>query len=124
MSVSTVRRHLSLGLPERVSSALGSAAIPGPSRTQIVIWLGLVAAVLLVSLSNYQSYQIGTHYDDARYIVLAQSLAFSNQYGMINGPAPIAPGKYPFGYPLLLVPGLRLFPERLDLLKIPSLFAT
>lgn len=90
----------------------------------MVVWLGLVAAVLFVSLSNYPSYQIGAHYDDARYIVLAQSLAFSNQYGMINAPAPVAPGKYPFGYPLLLAPILRLFPESLDLLKVPSLLAT
>ncbi len=95
-----------------------------PNRTQIAIWVALLVVTIFVSLKDYGSYQFGTHFDDSRYVILARSLVYSNQYGMINNPGQPLPGKYPFGYPLLLVPSIVLFPANLDALKIPSLIAT
>lgn len=90
----------------------------------MALWGILVAITLYLSLSNYQLYQFGAHVDDSRYLILGQSLLDSSQYGMINYPDETLPGKYPFGYPLLLVPSIAGFPGNFDALKFPSLFAT
>jgi 4-amino-4-deoxy-L-arabinose transferase-like glycosyltransferase len=95
-----------------------------PTRIQITVWVGLVVAMIFLSLVNYQAYQLGTHFDDSRYVILAQSLISSSQYGMINAPGQPGPGKYPFGYPFFLVPPIILFPGNSDALKLPSLIAT
>jgi 4-amino-4-deoxy-L-arabinose transferase-like glycosyltransferase len=96
----------------------------GPDRIQIAIWVALVVFTIFLSLEGYESYQLGTHFDDSRYVILARSLVYSNQYGMINNPGQPHPGEYPFGYPLLLVPSILLLPGNLDALKFPSLLAT
>lgn len=95
-----------------------------PTKIQVLLWLCIVLAMVIVSLAGYQLYQVGTHFDDARYIVLAQSLIRSGGYGMINAPGQPEPAKYPFGYPLLLVPFIIMFPGNWDALKLPSLAAT
>jgi Dolichyl-phosphate-mannose-protein mannosyltransferase len=105
----------------RVTEASKAAA---PSRLQVALWGALLVVTIFVSLIDYGSYQFGTHFDDSRYTILARSLVFSNQYGMINNPGQPLPGKYPFGYPLFLVPSILLFPTNLDALKFPSLIAT
>jgi hypothetical protein len=95
-----------------------------PTRLQVTIWSLLVIISLIISLGNYQAYQLGLHFDDASYVILARSFLYSDQYGMINSPGQPSPAKYPFGYPLLLVPFIMAFPNNLDVLKILSLLAT
>jgi hypothetical protein len=96
-----------------------------PNRIQVVIWGALLAVAVILSLKDYQSFQLGTYGDDAFYPVLAQSLVHSDQYGLINVPGdqPGAP-PFPFGYPLLLTPFVLLFPDSLDAMKVLSLIAT
>jgi hypothetical protein len=83
-----------------------------------------VSVTLVLALGNYQTYLLGTHFDDARYVILARSLVISDQYGMINAPGDPPTGKYPFVYPLLLTPFILLFPHNPDALKFLSLIAT
>ena len=95
-----------------------------PTRIQIALWALILILMVAISVYHYDYYQFGTHIDDSRYAILARSLLSSSTYGMINVPgAPIA-GKYPFGYPLLLLPSMVLYPSNLDAIKVPSLIAT
>jgi len=95
-----------------------------PTRMQVAVWGALLVATIILSLQDYQAYQLGTHYDDARYVILTQSLIHSDRYGMINVPGQPGSAPYPFGYPLLLTPFGLLFPDNLDALKVLSLIAT
>lgn len=95
-----------------------------PKNLQVIIWACVLILMLGVSLSNFHSYQLGTHFDDARYVILGRSLIASPVYGMINYPGVPEPGKYPFGYPIILAPFLLLFPGNLDVLQVSSLLAT
>jgi hypothetical protein len=93
-------------------------------RLVVVGWLAVMMLTLVVALKTYGTYQFGTHIDDARYVILARSLISSDVFGLINGPGPVQPERYPFGYPLLLSLVMRLFPDNLLALKVPSLLAT
>lgn len=96
-----------------------------PKKMQVAIWGAFIVVAVILSLKDYQSFQLGTYRDDAFYTVLAQSLVHSDQYGLINVPGeqPGAP-PFPFGYPLLLTPFVLLFPDNLDAMKTLSLIAT
>jgi hypothetical protein len=84
----------------------------------------MIVSVVL-SLRDYDSFQLGTYSDDAYYVVLAQSISRSGQYGLIHNPGDQPdPAPYPFGYPLLLAPFDLLFPGNLDAMKALSLIAT
>ena len=96
-----------------------------PNKIQVVIWGALLVVAVILSLNDYQSFQLGTYRDDTFYTVLAQSLVHSDQYGLINVPGeqPGAP-PFPFGYPFLLAPFVLLFPDNLHAMKTLSLIAT
>lgn len=95
-----------------------------PGNLHIAAWGIIVLVTLVFSLFGFDLYQVGTHYDDARYIILTRSLIEGNTYGMIHLPgAPDAPF-YPFGFPLLLAPLVALFPNNFEALKALSLVAT
>jgi 4-amino-4-deoxy-L-arabinose transferase-like glycosyltransferase len=111
-------------LKERHVPQTRSAATAPPTRLQVWAWLGIVAVLVLLALRAWSEFQLGTDHDDAVYVVLARSLISSDTYGLINGPGPPLPERYPFGYPLLLSLVMRLFPDNLDALKAPSLVAT
>ena len=100
----------------------GNEEASKPSTLQTALWVIIICTTIILSLLNYQSYQFGTHYDDARYVILAQSLVHSDQYGMINQPGEPGVTQYPFGYPLILAPIVALFPGNWDALKLLSLF--
>jgi hypothetical protein len=91
---------------------------------QTGIWIILILWTTALTLSQLDAFQIGAYSDDATYVVLARSLAFADQYGLINAPGEhpeIAP--FPCGFPLMLAPFARLtsIPQAI---KIPSLIAT
>jgi hypothetical protein len=100
-------------------------ALSTPKKVQVAIWGAFIVVAVILSLKDYQSFQLGTYRDDAFYTLLAQSLVHSDQYGLVNVPGeqPGAP-PFPFGYPLLLTPFVLLFPNSLDAMKILSLIAT
>jgi hypothetical protein len=95
-----------------------------PAALQVAVWMAVLLVAVFVSVANYQSFQLGVDRDDSSYITLARSLLSSQGYGMINAPGAPATAKFPFGYPLLLVPSVRLFPGNTVALRIPSLIAT
>ncbi|MBL8099644.1 MAG: hypothetical protein JNK81_10705 [Anaerolineales bacterium] len=70
---------------------------------------------------RFNSLQIGTSYDDAHYIILAESLASGEGYQLINFPRPQLERAFPPGFPLLLAPLTFLFPNNYSILKLFSL---
>lgn len=95
-----------------------------PGSLHIASWAIIVLLTLAFSLFGFDLYQVGTHYDDARYIILTRSLLEGNIYGMIHLPGPPDAPFYPFGFPLLLAPLMALFPHNFEALKALSLAAT
>lgn len=95
-----------------------------PSKLQVGIFGILLILILILSLSNDNSFQLGTYMDDASYAVLAQSIAFSETYGLINVPGKPLPVRYPPGFPILLSPFARLFSNNMNSMQVLSLLAT
>jgi hypothetical protein len=75
----------------------------------------------LLALLRFNSLQIGTSYDDAHYIILAESLSSGQGYQLINFPRPQLERAFPPGFPLLLTPLTFLFPNNYSVLKLFSL---
>lgn len=94
------------------------------TASHIVAWAVLLVVVLWLSLRGWGSFQLGVYQDDGVYTVLARSLAFGDQYGLINQPGPPPPPKFGFGFPLLLAPVAKLFPHTMEGLSAVSLAAT
>lgn len=113
------------GQSDRLAPVLGQKqAVPVPSRWQTAVFLALLLLTSVVSLWDYQSFQLGTWHDDANYVILARSLLTADKYGQINVPGIPTDARYPFGYPLILAPLMALFPDNLDVLKALSLLTT
>lgn len=90
-------------------------------RYSNLILLALVFVSAILALLRFDSLQIGTSYDDAHYIILAESLASGQGYQLINFPRPQAERAFPPGFPLLLTPLTFLFPNNYSVLKLFSL---
>ena len=90
-------------------------------RNTNLFLLGLILASTVLALLRFNSLQIGTSYDDAKYIILAESLASSEGYQLINFPRPQIERNFPPGWPLLLSPFTLVFPKNYDALKVVSL---
>jgi hypothetical protein len=75
----------------------------------------------VLGLLRFNSLQLGTSYDDAKYIILAESLASGQGYQIINFPRPQIERNFPPGWPLLLTPLTFLFPGNYLILKFFSL---
>jgi hypothetical protein len=82
----------------------------------IIICLSAILALL-----RFDSLQIGTSYDDAHYIILAESLSDGEGYKLINFPRPQLERAFPPGFPILLTPFTFLFPSNYSILKLFSL---
>lgn len=84
--------------------------------------------VLIFSLPIYllsiNTFQIGEYMDDARYIVLAKSIAYGYGYKLINYPSAPLENACSFGYPLLLAPLILTFPHSFISLQLLSIIAT
>jgi sensor histidine kinase YesM len=89
------------------------------SQKYILILFLLLSTVL--GLLRFNSLQIGTSYDDAKYIILAESLASGQGYQLINFPRPQIERNFPPGWPLLLTPLTFLFPGNYSVLKFFTL---
>ncbi|RJP53757.1 MAG: hypothetical protein C4557_04275 [Anaerolineaceae bacterium] len=88
------------------------------SKHLLVVFI-LVSAAL--GLMRFDSLQIGASYDDAHYIILAESLSSGQGYQLINFPRPQIERAFPPGWSLLLAPLTFLFPGNYSVLKIFSL---
>ncbi len=83
--------------------------------------LVVIVASAILALFRFDSLQIGASYDDAHYIILAESLASGQGYKLINFPKPQLERAFPPGFPLLLTPLTFLFPKNYSVLKLLSL---
>ena len=93
-----------------------------PRSWPVLAWSALLLLVLWLSVRGYDSFQLGTYRDDARYVLLAQSIVAHDTYGELGGSQAV--GKFPFGFPLLLAPFVWLWPDHADAGKALSLVAT
>lgn len=85
------------------------------------ILMTLVIVSGLLGLLRFDSLQLGTSYDDAHYIILAESLSSGQGYQLINFPRPQVERAFPPGWPVLLVPLTLIFPGQYAVLKVFSL---
>lgn len=74
-----------------------------------------------MGLLRFDALQLGTSYDDAHYIILAESLSSGQGYQLINFPRPQIERAFPPGWPMLLAPFTFLFPGNYTVLKMLSL---
>lgn len=88
----------------------------------VVMLLTLVSIMLYIPRLN--SFQVGAYMDDANYIILAQSLARGRGFSQINLVTSPPETRYPPGFPLILAPFVRLFPNTFLPLKLLSLLFT
>jgi hypothetical protein len=75
----------------------------------------------LLGFLRFDSLQLGTSYDDAHYIILAESLSSGEGYQLINFPRPQIERAFPPGWPILLAPLTFLFPANYTVFKLLSL---
>ncbi len=81
----------------------------------------IIAVSAVLGLMRFNSLQIGTSYDDAHYIILAESLSSGQGYQLINFPHPQIERAFPPGWPILLTPFTFLFPGNYAVLKLFTL---
>ena len=85
----------------------------------------ILAAFMMISaalgLLRFNSLQLGTSYDDAHYIILAESISSGQGYQLINFPQPRIEQAFPPGWPVLLTPLTFLLPGNYSILKLFTL---
>jgi hypothetical protein len=81
----------------------------------------LILISTALGLLRFNSLQPGTSYDDAHYIILAESLSSGQGYELINFPHPQIERAFPPGWPILLTPLTFLFPGNYTVLKLLTL---
>ena len=64
-----------LGSPDRVEP------VTMPPKRLVALFGILLVVTLALSISNYGAFQLGAYIDDSSYVVLAQSIASSDDYG-------------------------------------------
>mgnify|MGYP007034152987 CR=1 FL=1 len=79
----------------------------------------IISAAL--GMLRFNSLQLGTSYDDAHYIILAESISGGHGYELINFPNPQIERAFPPGWPILLTPLTFIFPGNYTVLKIFAL---
>ena len=89
-------------------------------RTKYILPIFVIISAVL-GLLRFSSLQLGTSYDDAHYIILAESLSSGQGYELINFPNPQVERAFPPGWPILLTPLTFLFPGNYAVLKLLSL---
>jgi hypothetical protein len=84
-----------------------------------------LAIVMIISaglgLLRFNSLQLGASYDDAHYIILADSISSGQGYQLINFPHPQIERAFPPGWPILLTPLSFFFPGNYAILKLFTL---
>ena len=85
----------------------------------ILVLFMIISAAL--GLLRFNSLQLGASYDDAHYIILAESLSSGEGYELINFPRPQIERAFPPGWPILLAPLTSVFPGNYRVLKVYTL---
>ncbi len=88
------------------------------SKYILIVFITISAAL---GLMRFNSLQLGASYDDAHYIILAESISSGRGYQLINFPRPQMERAFPPGWPILLTLFTFLFPGNYTILKLFSL---
>ncbi len=80
-----------------------------------------IIVTLLIGTVRFNGIPVGISHDDARYIVLAESLSQGSGYHLINYPDAPSEEAFPPGWPLLLAPIVALFPFNFTIYKLFSM---
>lgn len=91
-----------------------------PHRSKLILASFILISTVL-GLIRFNSLQVGTSYDDAHYIILAESISSGQGYQLINFPRPQVERAFPPGWSLLLAPLTWFFPGNYSILKLLSL---
>ena len=86
-------------------------------RIKYILAIFVIISTFLGFL-RFNSLQLGTSYDDAHYIILAESLSSGQGYELINFPRPQIERAFPPGWPILLTPFKFRFPGNYAVLKV------
>lgn len=89
------------------------------SHRRLVLLVTICSTILVIG--RFNDIPVGSFWDDAHYIILAESLADGTGYRLTNLPDAPVEDAFPPGYPLLLAPLVTLFPENFVPLKVLSL---
>lgn len=84
-------------------------------------WALLLLGSLLLVFLRFDAIPVGLFFDDAHYLVLAESLANGDGYHLINYPHAPVEDAFPPGWPLLLTPAALLFPGNMVVPRLISL---
>jgi hypothetical protein len=88
---------------------------------QMVISIIFTTGIIL-GIIRFNDIPVGSFFDDAHYLVLAESLASGQGYHLINYPQAPAEDAFPPGWPLLLTPIAIVAPGNLFLPRLLSFF--
>ncbi len=107
-----------------IMTATSSLPRAKPTGIQIALWACSMLLLLVLSLYDWNGYQVGTYGDDASYIANTDSLLQGTPYGLLLTPGEDRATQFPFVLPLLLVPFRVLFPASLDAMRLVPLVST
>jgi 4-amino-4-deoxy-L-arabinose transferase-like glycosyltransferase len=82
--------------------------------------IALISLSAFLGFLRFDGIQVGMFYDDARYIILSESIATGQGYRLISFPYAPAEEAFPPGWPLLLAPFTYLFPGNYTVMKVLS----
>lgn len=88
---------------------------------RIILSISMLFISGVLCLLRFGDIPVGSFYDDAHYIILAESLGAGRGYHLINQPQAPTETAFPPGWPLLLTPLVKLFPGNFTVLKALSL---
>ncbi len=84
----------------------------------------IILSSLILCLLRFNTIPVGSFFDDAHYLVLAESLANGHGYHLVNYPHAPVERAFPPGWPVLLTPLAALFPGNLFFPKLLTLLLT
>ena len=88
------------------------------------VWVAILLAIVVVSLWDYDSFEMGAWVDDATYIGLARALWQPDSYAWLAANTDNAALTFPPGYSLVLAPLVALFPDGFLIPQLTSLLFT
>ena len=86
-----------------------------------IILAAIISFSAVICMLRLNSFQVGALYDDAHYAILAESLSSGQGYRLINFPDAPPEVTFPPGWPLLLSPIAKLFPNNYQAYKVLSI---
>lgn len=94
------------------------------SRQQTLLVGVLIVVSGMIYLTGLRTFQIGTYSDDAHYITAARALVSGRGFVLASILGAPPETRFPPGFPIILAPIAFIFPNSLDVFRVPSLLFT